>query len=460
MLNSSYQDQSQAALNIFQELLKNTHFSKSIRPAVLISFLIQKIDEWQEAVLNQILHHPDFQCLESSWRSLHFFIFSLPVSRRIGIRVFNTTRKELIRDFEKAVDVDFSTLFKRVYEDEYGTFGGTPYSFLLADFYMKPKGQGLFLLQRLAEVASSAQAPILIGCDPETLDLNQHSEIGSIQQIERFLEGREMSGWRRFRKSEEARFVSLILPRMLLRLPYGRQQSKQYPGALNFNEESGSLSDYMWGNPAYALGQRILKSFLDYGWPARFTGAKDKAGEVTGLPVPKFESIDQEKMPVEVCIPDDFERKLETQGFISLCHIQMSSRAMFHSAITAHRPASYGTAYYSANERLASQLPHILTASRFSHYLKVILRKKIGTMEHPEQIERELNEWLSQYILDSEDASEQMKARYPLKAGSVRIVASSKLPGKFQLQVKLVPFYQLESLNAVIHLQSNLPIKT
>lgn len=444
-----------SALFALNDLLRQYPGQNKKTLSLLIRSLLLQIDRWTESTLNRIFHHRDFQQLEASWRNLHFLVTSSSPSNKIKLKTLNVTKNELIRDFEKSVDFDYSALFKRVHEEEYGSYGGEPYSFLLGDYSFKGKARDLYLLKKLAEISAGAQAPFIGGVHEALLDLNEFSEMHSISRFERYLESHSMKSWNLFRQSENARFVALVLPKILLRLPWGRQKTRLYPGAIKFDEITQSRDDYLWGNAAFAFAQSIIRSFKQYGWPARFTGSSEKAtGEVQGLPVPAFSNLDQLKMSVDIFIPDDFEKALEAQGLISLCQMKLTSKTAFHSAPTLHKPRKHIQPYNDANEHLASHLPHIITAARFSHYLKILLRSKIGTSQDKKEIEAELNQWLGNYISEIPPDSDETAASRPLHAGQVTLVESEKNPGKLLLSLKIVPFYQLEAAKAMIHLSS------
>jgi type VI secretion system protein ImpC len=410
--------------------------------------------------LDEILHDSQFQAMEARWRGLYFFITSSQSLPEIRIRIFAISKSELLKDFERAVQFDRSALFKQVYEKEFGTFGGTPYSFLIGDFEFSRSARDLTLLQNISKIASAAHAPFISGVHPGLMDMSTFSELGSFRQLSRLFESKELIKWHAFRDSEDSRYVVLVLPRILLRLPYGKLKGRLNPGAIQYEEiMNGSNSEnYLWGNAAFALGQRICKSFERFGWMAKFLGVDESgAGIVTGLPVPTFDTLPLPKMSTSVFILSAVEKELSYQGLVSLSHCKMTSYAAFFSAQTVHRQKKYMKAVTNANERLSSMLPYLLTASRFAHYLKAIMRDKIGKFSNRTEIEKYLNNWISQYVLTQTNVSTDLKSLHPLQESRITVFDDSARPGHYKMLSHIRPHYQLEALNASIRLVSNVP---
>lgn len=435
-----------------------------IPPKASISLMIrQRISTIQTQIarqLDEILHHQDFQKIEASWQGLMFLVKSSKPSSALIIRALNVSKHELILDFEKLMEFDRSALFKLVYEKEFGSFGGLPYSFLIGDYEFSRSSMDMFLLKNISHVAAAAHAPFISGVSPGLLDMGSFGELGIPRNLNRIFQSKEMIKWHAFRKLDDSRYVVLTLPRMLLRLPYGRSRERLHVGPISYEENvNGQTPEkYLWGNAAYALGQRICESFTEYGWLGRFFGIDGTgAGKVKELPLPQFDAVSLPKMSTDVYILSSVEKELSHQGFVCLCHCKMGESAAFFSAHTVHQQKTYMGKKSTENERLSSMLPHILTASRFAHYLKAITRDKIGKFTDKEDIKRYLNNWLSQYVLTQTNVTPELKASHPLQESNIEVFEDSGRPGHFKILAHLRPHYQLETLNASIRLISDLP---
>ncbi len=444
----------------FTEQVQNGEVRKKESISLMIRNRIASIQSRISNQLDEILHHPDFQQLESKWRGLLFFIQSSKLSADIKIRVLNISKSEMLKDFERSVQFDQSFLFKYVYESEYGTFGGNPYSFLIGDYQFSRNQKDIHLLQWISKVSSAAHAPFISGIHPGLLDMNSFTELGTPRNLARIFENREMIKWHSFRKSEDSRYVVLVLPQILLRLPYGKLQNKLDSGAIQYEElvEKPEAENYLWGNAAYALGQRICHAYANHGWMARFLGVDGSgAGKVNGLPIATFDAVPLPKMSTSVYILNSVEKELSYQGLVCLCHCRMTPYSAFFSAQTVHRRKTYMKKTSNANENLSAMLPHMLTASRFAHYLKSIVRDKVGKLTNRGEIEKHLNNWLSQYVLTQTNVSTELKSQHPLQKSSVKVFEDSGRPGQFKILAYIQPHYQLEALNASIRLVSSLP---
>lgn len=417
-----------------------------------LKMLIGDIDIRISRQLNEIFHHEGFQRLESAWQGLVFFLTSMTATNNIKIRVLNIKKEELLLDFEKKVEFDQSALFQKVYEEEFGTFGGEPYTIIIGDFEFTQSKKDLNLLENISNVASAAHTMFIAAPSPRLFDMDSFTEFAKFRNLNRIFKNPELLKWHSIRKNIDSRYICLVLPKILLRLPYGRSKGSVYPGNIYFEEEvHGALPDkYLWGSAAYALGQRICESFIEYGWSAKFQGV-DGAGSgiVTGLPLPQFEAIDIKKMSTDILIIDSMEKELSQFGFTCLCHRKLSERPVFYNTITIRKPIRHLlNVDASINERLSTMLPHILIASRFAHYIKILMRTKIGKFTYKEQIEEYLNNWLGQYILGLPDESAESKAETPLAGGNVKIIEVANQPDKFKAIINIKPHYQLESLVA------------
>lgn len=419
---------------------------------------IEEIDRQISEQLNEILHNPVFQKLEASWRGLRHLVFNSETGTRLKLRVLNASRNELAADLEQAVEFDQSVLFKKLYEEEYGTFGGHPYSFLVADFEITRSAPDVTFLQNLSHVAAAAHAPVIAAASPALFDLASFTELGTPRDLAKIFEATEMATWRTFRASDDARYVALVLPHVLMRLPYGPDTLPV--DGMDFREEvKGLHENYLWGNAAYVLAERITNAFSLYGWCAAIRGVEG-GGKVEGLPAHTFEvekDLTALKCPTEVAITDRREKELSDLGFISLCHCKGETYAAFFGGATVQKPKTYNTNEANANARISAVLPYVLAASRFAHYLKVIMRDKIGSFQSKEDVSKFLNTWIAGYVLLADGAPQAQKAGFPLREGRVDVSEVPGRPGSYTATVFLRPHFQLEELTASIRLVATLP---
>ncbi len=425
----------------------------------MINDRISQIDALISDQLNQIIHHPELQKLEASWRGLHQLVSNTETSARLKLRLLNVGKNELQNDLEKAVEFDQSALFKKIYEEEYGTFGGHPFSLLIGDFTFGRHPQDIGLLEKLSNVAAAAHAPFIAAASPRLFDMNSFTELAVPRDLTKIFESLELIKWRAFRESEDSRYVSLVLPNFLLRLPYG-PETRPVEG-MNYVEDVNGTdhSKYLWGNAAWVLAQRITEAFAKYGWCAAIRGAEG-GGAVEGLPAHTFRTSSGDlslKCPTEVAITDRREKELNDLGFISLCHKKNSDVAVFFGGQTTNKARLYNTNEANANARLSAMLPYVLAASRFAHYLKVIMRDKVGSFMTRDNVQTYLNNWIADYVLINDNAPQEIKAQYPLREARVDVSEVAGKPGAYRATVFLLPHFQLEELSASIRLVANLP---
>jgi type VI secretion system protein ImpC len=425
----------------------------------MINDRISQIDKLISAQLNEVLHHPDLQKLEASWRGLHMLVQNTETSTRLKLRLLNVTQKELQNDLEKAVEFDQSALFKKIYEEEYGTFGGHPFSLLVGDYTFGRHPQDIGLLEKLSNVAAAAHAPFIAAASPRLFDMNSFTELAVPRDLSKVFESQELIKWRSFRESEDSRYVSLVLPHFLLRLPYGPDTSPVE--GINYVEDTNGTdhSKYLWGNAAWALSQRITEAFAKYGWCAAIRGAEG-GGAVEGLPAHTFRTSSGDlslKCPTEVAITDRREKELNDLGFIALCHKKNSDIAVFFGGQTTNKSKVYNTNEANANARISAMLPYVLAASRFAHYLKVIMRDKVGSFMTRDNVQTYLNNWIADYVLINDNAPQEIKAQYPLREARVDVTEVAGKPGAYRATVFLRPHFQLEELTASIRLVATLP---
>jgi type VI secretion system protein ImpC len=425
----------------------------------LVSKRIAALDSVIGLQLDAILHAPAFQKLEASWRGLFFLVTTIDVSARIQVRLLNITKSELAYDLEKAIEFDQSQLFKKVYEEEYGTFGGAPFSVLMGDFEFGRNQADLALLVKVAQVASAAHAPFISAANPNLFDLDSFTDLGTPRDLSIIFENTELGKWQAFRESEDSRYVALTLPHILMRAPYGENSNPAFGVHYEESVDGTNNGMFCWGNAAWALAQRVMNSAMLYGWPAAIRGVEG-GGLVEDLPYYTFKTTDGDvalKCPTEVAISDRREKELSDLGFLPLCHCKNRDYAAFFGSQTAQKPQHYNLDEANSNANLSARLSYILAASRFAHYIKAIMRDKIGSFMNRGDVERYLNKWISQYVLLADYADQASKVRLPLREARVDVMDVPGKPGSYKATVFLRPHFQLEELTASIRLVASLP---
>lgn len=443
---------------LVEEVLAGTvTISKDL--AAGIDARIAELDQLLSDQVNAIMHHPEFQKLEASWRGLKYLVTQSETSPSLKIKMLNASKKDLIKDFKSAPEFDQGALFKKIYEEEYGTFGGAPYAALIGDYEFSRHPEDFYLLDELSHVAASAHAPLISSAAPGLFGLESFSDIGKPRDLSKIFDTVEYAKWKSFRESEDSRYVGLVLPHVLGRLPYGADTVPLE--AFNFEEDvDGTNHDkYLWTNAAYAFGARLTNAFAQYGWLAAIRGVEG-GGLVEGLPTHTFKTDDGEvalKCPTEVAITDRTEKLLSDLGFLSLVHCKNTDYAAFFGGQSSQKAKTYNTDSANANARLSSQLPYIFAASRIAHYMKSIMRDKIGSFASRENVEQYLNTWLSQYVLLDDSASQEAKAKYPLREARVDVVEVPGKPGVYRAAAFLRPHFQLDELTISLRLVAELP---
>jgi type VI secretion system protein ImpC len=420
---------------------------------------IAQIDELLSRQLNEIMHHQDVQRLESSWRGLHYLVMNTETGTMLKLRLLNASRSELQKDLEKAVEFDQSQLFKKIYEEEYGTFGGMPYGLLVGDFAFGRHPEDVAFLEKMSNVAAAAHAPFIAAASPRLFDMTSFTELAGPRDLAKIFESAELIKWRSFRESEDSRYVCLTLPRVLMRLPYGPDTRPVEEFDFVEDTDGRDHGKYLWGNPAYALGQRITDAFARYKWCAAIRGVEG-GGLVQGLPAHTFRTDDGDialKCPTEIAITDRREKELNDLGLMSIVHCKGTDYAAFFGGQTANKPKLYNLDAANANARISAMLPYVLSASRFAHYIKAMMRDKIGSFMAREEVASFLNTWIMQYVLGKDDAGHDLKARYPLRDARVDVVEVPGKPGSYKATVFIRPHFQLEELTASIRLVAELP---
>jgi type VI secretion system protein ImpC len=425
----------------------------------MINARIAQIDHLISLQLNEIVHAPEFQKLEGSWRGLRYLIGNSETSDKLKIKVLNVNKKELLRDLQRAPEFDQSALFKKVYEEEFGVFGGSPFGALIGDYEFGKSGQDIELLEKVSQVAAAAHAPFLTAASHEMFNLESYTEIDAPRDMGRVFDTTEYAKWKGFRQSEDSRYVGLTCPRILMRLPYGAETVPV--DEFNYEErvDGTDHSKYLWANAAWALGTRLTQAFAQYGWCACIRGV-ESGGLVEGLPVHTFKTGEGDvamKCPTEVPITDRREKELADLGFVPLVHCKGTDYAAFFSVQSAQKPKVYDTPAATANARISAQLPYILAVSRFAHYLKAMMRDKIGGYMSRTEAEQFLNRWIKNYVVANDDAPFSVKAERPLKEARVDVMEIPGKPGCYRAVAFLRPHFQLDELTISMRLVADLP---
>lgn len=420
---------------------------------------IAQIDHLLSIQINEILHHPEYQKLEASWRGLKYLLSNSSTSEMLKIKVLNVSKKELLRDLQRAPEFDQSAMFKKVYEEEFGVFGGAPFSALVGDYYFDKSGQDIELLEKVAQVAASAHAPFLTAASQDMFNLQSYAELDAPRDLGKVFDTTEYAKWKAFRQSEDSRYVALTAPRMLLREPFG--QATVPIDAFSFEEhvDGTDHEKYLWGNAAWALGTRVTQAFAEHGWCATIRGVEG-GGLVEGLPVHNFRTDAGEvamKCPTETPVTDRREKELADLGFAPLVHCKGTPNAAFFSVQSAQKPKVYDDPAATANARLSAQLPYIFATSRFAHYLKAIMRDKIGSYTSRGEVESFLNRWIMNYVVGNADAAQSVKAKRPLSDASIEVTEVPGKPGVYRAVAFLKPHFQLDELSMSMRLVADLP---
>lgn len=425
-----------------------------------INLRIAAIDQLLSAQLNEIMHHPDFQKLEGSWRGLHYLVHQSETGTQLKLRVLNASKKDLLNDLERASEFDQSALFKKVYEDEYGMAGGHPLGALIGDYEFGKHPQDMSLLERISNVAAAAHAPFLSAASPQLFGFDSFTELSRPRDLAKIFETADYVKWRAFRDSEDSRYVGLTLPHTLARLPYGAETVPVE--AFNYEEDvDGQNHDkYLWSNAAYALGTRLTESFAQCGWLATIRGVEG-GGLVQGLPTHTFPTDDGEialKCPTEIAITDRREKELADLGFIPLCHFKNTDYAVFFGTQSCQKPKVYDRDDANANAKLSTMLQYILCTSRFAHFLKVMARDKIGAFMERDECEHWLNRWINNYcVADPTLVGPEIKAQRPLREAKIVVRDVKGKPGCYEAVAHLRPHFQLEELGVSLRLVAELP---
>lgn len=427
-----------------------------------IEALIAAIDRKLSEQINLILHHEEFQKLESAWRGLHYLVNNTETDEMLKIRVLNISKKEISKTLKKFKGTawDQSPLFKKLYEEEYGQFGGEPYGCLVGDYYFDHSPPDVELLNQIAQIAAASHAPFISSTAPSVMGMESWQELSNPRDLTKIFTTPDYAAWRSLRESDDSRYLGLCMPRFLARLPYGARTSPVEEFDFEEDTEGAVHNRYTWANAAYAMAVNITRSFKYFGWCTQIRGV-ESGGLVEGLPVHTFPTDDggvDMKCPTEIAISDRREAELAKNGFMPLLHKKNTDYAAFIGAQSLQKPAEYTDPDATANANLAARLPYLFPVCRFAHYLKCIVRDKIGTFKERDDMERWLNSWISQYVLQNPAvASDKDKARRPLAGAEVVVEEVEGNPGYYAAKFFLRPHYQLEGLTVSLRLTSKLP---
>ncbi|USX11299.1 type VI secretion system contractile sheath large subunit [Oxalobacteraceae bacterium OTU3CAMAD1] len=431
--------------------------------AATIDARVAELDSLISKQLSAIMHAPEFQKLESSWTGLNYLVKNSSTGQNLKIKMLNATKKELVKDFQSALEFDQSTMFKKVYEEEFGTFGGAPFGSLIGDFEITRQPEDMYFIEQMSHVAAASHAPFISAASPELFGLETYSDLGKPRDLSKVFDTVEYAKWKSFRESEDSRYVGLTLPRFLGRQPFNPADGMTVEG-FNFVEDVDGTDHhkYLWCNAAYAFGTKLTNAFEDYGWCAAIRGVEG-GGLVEDLPTHTFKTDEGEvalKCPTEIAITDRREKELSDLGFISLVHCKNTDYAAFFGAQSTQKAKKYNTDAANANAVLSAQLQYIFAVSRIAHYMKAMMRDKIGSFAAASNVEDFLNRWLTQYVLLDDNASQEQKAQFPLREASVQVSEVPGRPGVYRAVSFLRPHFQLDELSVSLRLVAELPQST
>ncbi|MCA9197997.1 MAG: type VI secretion system contractile sheath large subunit [Planctomycetales bacterium] len=448
-----------------EEALKGTvTFDKDVTRTIKNG--IEAIDAVVSKQLAAIMHAPEFQQLEGTWRGLQHLVMNSETGEMLKVRVFNCSKKELQKDLEKAVEFDQSQMFKKIYESEFGMPGGAPYGALIGDYEFTNHPDDIGILKNISGVAAAAFCPFISAASPEIFGFDKWTELSKPRDLAKIFDSVEYASWRSFRESDDSRFVTLTMPRTLARLPYGAATKpieefsyEEVELGADGKPISVNHDNYCWMNTAYVMGAKLTDAFAKYGWCTAIRGAEG-GGKVEGLPAHVFQADDGDmdlKCPTEIAITDRREAELSKLGFLPLCHYKDTDYAVFFGAQTTQKPKKYDRPAATANAAISARLPYMMATSRFAHYLKVIARDKIGSFMEREDCEAWLDRWIHNYVSADSKPSQEQKARYPLAEAKVEVKEIPGQPGSYNAIAWMRPWLQLEELTTSMRMVARIP---
>lgn len=421
---------------------------------------VAQLDQLISEQLSEVMHAPEFQALESAWTGLHYLCKQTSTGQQLKIKLLNANKRELVRDFKTAIDFDQSALFKKVYEEEFGTFGGAPFGALIGQFELSRQAEDMYFIEQMSHIAAASHAPFISAASPQLFGLESFTDLGKPRDMGKVFDTVEYAKWKSFRESEDSRYVGLALPRFLGRLPYNPIDGEVTEG-FNFVEEvDGTNHDkYLWCSAAFAFAARLTEAFENYGWCAAIRGVEG-GGLVEDLPTHTFRTDDGEvalKCPTEISITDRREKELSDLGFIPLVHCKNTDYAAFFGAQSAQKPKKYDLDSANANASLSAQLQYIFAVSRIAHYMKAMMRDKIGSFASAANVQSYLQRWIDQYVTADDSASQETKAQFPLREASIEVSEVPGRPGVYRAVSFIRPHFQLDELSVSLRLVAELP---
>lgn len=454
-------DQTKEGLELFiSHLMESSSSDEKIKVNKdAIDIMIAEIDNKLQKQLDAILHNEEFKKVESTWRSLHYLVSKTDFRENIKIDILNVSKTQLTEDFEDAFDITQSGLYKHVYVKEYGQFGGEPYGMILGNYDFGPKTEDVMTLQNIAKVSTMAHAPFIGAAAPEFFGMDDFSKLPDVKDLKALLDSPKMIKWKEFRNSDDSRNIGLTLPRFLLRTPYGEGKSiKSFDYKESASEDD---SDYLWGNASFAFSANVINSFSKYRWCSNIIGPKG-GGEVSDLPIHNYSSMGsmQTKIPTEILLSERKEFELSEEGFIGLTMRKGSGNASFFSANSVQKYKTFGNTpeakLAESNFKLSTQLPYMFVINRLAHYIKVIQRENIGTWKGRNELEKELNEWIKNYVSDQENPSQSIRKRRPLRSAQISVFDVEGDAGWYKVSMKVVPHFKYMGSSFTLSLVSRL----
>ena len=468
LLNRQFKPKTDSAREAVQTAVKTLAEQALARTSLIskdalssIEAIIAELDRKLSEQISLIIHHEDFKALEGSWRGLNYLVSNTETDEKLKIRVMNVSKKDagrVLRKF-KGTAWDQSPLFKKIYEEEYGTPGGAPYGCIIGDYQFDHSPPDVEMLGSLAQICAASHTPFLAAAAPTLMNMDTWQELMDPRDLTKIFQTPEYAAWRSLRASEDSRYIGLTMPRTLSRLPYGSKTNPVDEFDFEEDTEGADHSKYIWSNAAYAMGANINRSFKLYGWCARIRGA-ESGGMVEQLPVHTFPTDDggvDMKCPTEIAITDRREAELAKTGLMPLSHWKNTDFAVFVGAQSLQKPQEYDDPDATANANLSARLPYLFATCRFAHFLKCIVRDKIGSFKEREDMERWLNQWIMNYVTADAKAGEEIKAQYPLADASVTVEEVPGNPGYYTSKFYLRPHFQLEGLTVSLRLVTKLP---
>jgi type VI secretion system protein ImpC len=458
MADAPFGERLTAAVNVFLEMVGKTGTVIDRIDRNLLDQYISQIDGTISAQLDEILHNKTFQEIESAWRSLKFLVDRTDFRANIKIEMLNVSKEDLMDDFEEAPDTTQSGLYKHIYTQEYDTPGGEPVSTIVSNFQFGRSARDISLLSEIAKVSAAAHCPFLGGVGADFFGKESMNEVVSVHDLRSYMDRSEFLRWKSFRESEDARYIGLILPRFLLRMPYGSDSNPTREFNYEENVHGEDSDRYLWGNATFAFAANMARSFKDNGWCVQVRGPQS-GGKVENLPIHTYDlgRGKQAKIPTEVLIPETREFEFAELGFVPLSYYKNSDFACFFSASSAQKPAEYDRPEATANSRINARLPYIFLVSRIAHYLKVLQRENIGSNKPRQFLEEELHTWAQTLVTEMKDPDPELISTHPLRKAEVKVHEIAENPGFYRVALTVMPHFQIEGIDVRLSLVAQMP---